>query len=344
MGLHDLAALLRAVDRNLAPPLFSGAARERLRRLAFGFPALLGWGIFECRLSDADRVDFFIAPSTQTGGQAAVREAIRAQSGLDRLGLMVPLLAAWTDPESVLHRSVPVIHLEYDLPSDANVERADPFAQCCLQRDFPTLAPVKQSLCDIDHLLRTIFSYVPGYRTRDEVLATMGHCLNALPDGSSIVHAGVMPQRGREEIRTVFSVPLAKLHAWLNEVEWPGDFAALDRLLALISPYWSHIALQCDVGERFGPVLAIDYDEPSLPGTAPLLTEFMQRLVRARVASADKAMAALGWIGTTTHRFADLTLPLCVVRELDVKLVLQADGDLEAKAYLGAYLGYTPYF
>jgi hypothetical protein len=168
--------------------------------------------------------------------------------------------------------------------------------------------------------------------------------MDALPEGANIVHAGVMPQRGRDEIRTVFSLPLTKLNDWLKHLDWPGDFAGLDRLLSLISPYWSHVALQCDVGERLGPVLAVDYDEPSLPAAAPLVQNFMQRIVRAGLARPDKAKASLDWIGTTTHRFPDFDYPLCVVRELDVKLVLQADGDLEAKSYLGAYLGYTPYF
>jgi hypothetical protein len=344
MSLHGLGVLLRAVEPLLVAPLFSTAARERLHRLSAGFPALLGWGMFECRLSDEERVDFLIAPSKDTGGHAAVLEVLRSEQGLARLGSMLPLLRAWIDPASDLHDAVPVIHFEYDLPNDEAASRSDPFAQACVERDFPTLSAATQSRAELELLFHSLFGKIPGYRVRDEIMTMMGRCIDALPPGSNVVHVGVMPQRGRDAIRTVFTIPKEQIRSWLARVEWPGDDAGLDRVMTLIAPDWKTIALQCDVGERLGPVLAIDYDEPSLSADAPHWSEFMQRVVRAGLAREDKAAAALRWIGSSTHRFADLDWPLHVVRELDVKLVLGADGDIEAKSYLGAYLGYTPYF
>jgi hypothetical protein len=344
MSLHGLEVLLRAVEPLLVTPLFSARARERLHRLSTGFPALLGWGMFECRLSDEERVDFLIAPSKDTGGRAAVLEVLQSERGLARLGSMLPLLRAWIDPTSDLHHAVPVIHFEYDLTSDEAALHVDPFAQACVEPDFPTLAAAPQSRAEMEVLFHSLFSKIPGYRLRDEIMTTMGRCIDALPPGSNVVHVGVMPQRGRDAIRTVFTLPKDEIRTWLARVDWPGDYAALDRLMALIAPYWKTLALQCDVGERFGSVLAIDYDEPSLSADAPHWSKFMQRIVRAGIAREDKAAAALGWIGASTHRFPDLDWPLHVVRELDVKLVLDAHGDIEAKSYLGAYLGYTPYF
>ena len=339
MSLHGLGVLLRAVEPLLVSPLFTATARERLHRLSTGFPALLGWGMFECRLSDEDRVDFLIAPSIDTGGHAAVEQVLRTEQGIARLGSMLPLLRAWVDPRSPLHRALPVIHFEYDLTSDEAADRPNPFAQACVERDFPTLSAAPQSAAEMDALLRTFLATIPGYRVSDDIMATMQRCIEALPPGSNVLHAGVMPQRGRDEIRTVFTLPRSELASWLVKVRWPGDFGALDRLLAIIAPYWKTIAIQCDVGAKFGPILAIDYDEPSLSAEMPHWAEFMRRVVQARLAREDKAAAALRWIGSSTHHFADLAFPLHVVRELDVKLVLAQDGSIEAKSYLGAYLG-----
>jgi hypothetical protein len=344
MSLHGLEVLLRAAEPLLVAPLFSTTARERLHRLSEGFPALLGWGMFECRLSEEERVDFLIAPSKDNGGRAAVLEVLQSERGVARLGSMLPLLRAWVDSASDLHQAVPVIHFEYDLASDEAAKRSDPFAQACVEPDFPTLTAAPQSRLEMDVLFRSLFSKIPGYRLRDDIMTTMARCIDALPPGSNVVHVGVMPQRGRDAIRTVFTMPKDAIRSWLARVEWPGDYAALERLMTLVAPYWKTLALQCDVGEHFGPVLAIDYDEPSLSRDAPHWSQFMQRIVQAGVAREDKAAAALRWIGSSTHHFADLDWPLHVVRELDVKLVLGPRGDIEAKSYLGAYLGYTPYF
>jgi hypothetical protein len=57
-------------------------------------------------------------------------------------------------------------------------------------------------------------------------------------------------------------------------------------------------------------------------------------VVACGLAGVEKAEAALRWIGDATGEVAGAPWLVNVQRQLDVKLVLRADGSCEAKAYL----------
>lgn len=150
----------------------------------------------------------------------------------------------------------------------------------------------------------------------------------------TLVHVGTV-RRGRPHTRALFAVPTVKALPWLREQGWPGELDAARDLLHLAARGTSMVSLQLDVIEgALGPRLAVEFYPVGLPMTHPHWTAFLDRLVAMDLAGRCQAEDLQRWASPLqdVHEGRRRTL----LRDVDVKVTLEADGQFHAKGYLSA--------
>ena len=317
----------------IPPRLIDASAWDRICALAAGLPPLFGWGIFECRLREGEnRVDALFCISRREGGRAALTQWLAQDHQRSTLGPAGRFLGAWLETGGLLEAEVPLAWLEYDLPGSGPDE---PFVQFCVDREYPNahrspaLTPLR---------LRSLAQQGLGLllgRSPDSVrLAMLERCVERLPLGGRILHLGVMPRRGTDDIRMLAAIPTSQAAAWLDAIAWPGDPRQLSLMMDLIGDRFSRLSVQLDVGTSIGPQLAIEFPMTTRPDRDPAWVDFMDRLAEAGLCHPAKAQSALDWIGEETVDLPDAEWLVSIDRRLDVKVIANERGALEAKAYL----------
>ncbi|WP_394836669.1 hypothetical protein LVJ94_07150 [Pendulispora rubella] len=327
MAFLPPSALVQAVAPFVSSALVSLPASARIGAHTARLPPVFAWGIFECRLAPDDmRVDMLFRVSRRGGGEDKLAEEwprIEAE-----LGPIAEFLRAWRDPNGALARS-PLFWVEHDLlPGGPSA----PFVQFCVDPRYPegraALPPA-----ELRALAKAGVAPLLGDEPDAGPLDLLAQCAARLPENASVLHVGVMPYRGRRDLRVLAGVPIARTWEWLAAIGWPGDRAHAFDWLDLLGGHFTHASVQLDLGEAVRPTLALEFPLPR-SGDDPAWKRFMAGLVARGLADVEKAESALRWIGDATGQVTGAPWLVHVQRQLDVKLVLRADGTCEAKAYL----------
>ena len=327
MAFLPPSALVQSVAPYVSSALVSQPASARIRAHTARLPPIFAWGIFECRLAaDDTRVDMLFRVSRRGGGDEKLAEAWpRVQ---EELGPVAAFLHAWRTARGALAR-IPLFWIEHDLLATGP---SAPFVQFCVDPRYPegreALPPA-----ELRALARAGVALLLGDEPDAGSLDRLAQCAARLPEHASILHVGVMPYRGTRDLRVLAGVPIARTWEWLAAIGWPGDRARAFEWLELLGEHFTHASVQLDLGEAVRPTLALEFPLPR-SGEDPAWKRFMASVVACGLADAEKAEAALQWIGDATGELPGAPWLVNVQRQLDVKLVLRADGSCEAKAYL----------
>jgi len=330
-----LSEFVRVVVPHLRSALISTIARERLSRAARQVPSsdLAG---FECALDEARRTADLIVRlppagfDIPTGGGALWR---RIHSLSVRL----------RDNLAPHFESVNVMGLEYDVPSDDTA--------------IPPPALFFELNSDVGREGRTphliaLTGELFGRSAMRATAALLRRCVEALPADSAPFQLGAMLSRPGEAVRLVISdVPPHCLLAYLRDIAWKGDERSVSNVVNALSPYVDSFALSMDLAHVVHPRIGLEcYVSPG-SGFLPGWRRLLDRLVEFELCSAAKADGLLAWSGVCQEstcpdvwpphlRWGDRLLgpraTSVIARTLGhVKVVVQPERPLEAKAYLG---------
>ena len=319
----------------LPASLVSGTALQRIDTLARQLPALSTGG-FECRLG-APRmaVDFHVgflrnlAPS--------LPDDLR---GHPTWQVVEAFCRDWVDPGSVLYGGVDNMILEFDVGThEASVPVPAVFIslKAAAARDARTV---------VESVLERLG--VP----RDSGRRTcVSRCLDALPPHARIAHLGAMASRSAQLLRlNVGGVTPNLVPSYLTRIRWPGLATELDALVRNVTPYVDHIELAIDVSDTVLPRIGVECFLRKSPPDEPRWPALLDHLVTADLCSSDKRDGLLSWPGLMqrdgqpgswpghlgmSELFMQSHARSVFVRRLNhVKLVYEAGGPVEAKAYL----------
>ncbi|MGK4009179.1 hypothetical protein WMF31_41655 [Sorangium sp. So ce1036] len=341
--IQPIPGLLAAVDPFLSGILASPAARRRIAERVTNLPPIWSQSCIECRLAPQaeDRCDLLFCASRQGGGQRALAARLRSGRPIPELGRAHRFWEAWADPESEIGRNVPVVWLEID---DTPEDRApDPFVFMTLDPAYESAPTASTGLSPeraralAEEGLRLMLDDAPDPAALD----LLERCARLLPEGGYMLHLTTMPQRGSRDLRVSAVMPAHQILSWLDAIGWPGDTRTLALMLDLLGLPRGLLAVHFEIGDAVRPTVALDFKSRARPNESPVWRGLLDRLVDLGACDRARGQAALDWAGTQLVDLPEAAWSMRVQRELMFKLRVQADGSLEAKAYLGIFSSYA---
>jgi len=309
--------------------LVDATAWKRIESLSAALPPVWDAGCFEIRLgAGCGQVDFQVCAHGAAGRQA-LAQALASGHPLPGGESARPQIQEWIGPETEIARRSPVLWLEYDLPGDEVRPPVlffggfGPLASARVPRPGEIRRWMKRWL-DL--------AAPPPDENRLDLLE---HCLRALPRGSlPRFLATLRPARASDDLRLVAGLPTPGIGDWLREIGWPGEPRRLEWALEARGGF-PEAQVHVDVGESIRPGLGIE-----LTASPSLWPRFIQRLGALGLCD-ERGTAVLDWLGRDKILPPGARWPSAVDRRVMVKLVLDCEGALSAKAYLIFQAGYT---
>lgn len=264
----------------------------------------LSWFVLERHLTDGQRPPDLIVLVEGDAGRAALRAHAAAPPSIRRLA------EAWVTPNSPLF---PLVTFTFEF--DAGSSGA-PVVFAALQPAVGVRPPPEFLDAALPHFLAL---------AETEVAASLSPILAAMPERSYAVHVGSLRPRGAPGVRLVASVFRPRIGEFLTGAGWPGDIPRALELAGALGANAGWMNVHLDAGADVGPRLGLEVFYPGGPGRDARWDPALQFLEREAAPQADALRGLGGWYRSTGR----------TLRMIGVKLVIEPDGTLRGKAYLG---------
>jgi hypothetical protein len=175
-----------------------------------------------------------------------------------------------------------------------------------------------------------------GNRIANSTWRSVETCFGAMPAGGHVFQIGVWLARPLDGLRVcVHGIPIKQIPSYLSSIGWRGDGARLQKMLPCLDRLTHSVAIDLDLVQEVLPRLGIEClpVEARRPEFDTRWKVLLDSLVADGLCTHSQQAALLSWPGYNHRR---LIWPSVFVRGLNhVKLVLEPNGEVQAKAYFG---------
>lgn len=312
----------------------------RLRDLATRLPPVISHFYLECRLGSNSQVDFHTCITARDGRPLLAKHIARPESFFHDQGALRSFLTDWQCPDSPLNHGVPLLWLEYD---EAQMIAPHPVPNIlfCVEPEFATgnwrathSDAVKRTWAACERGLQILAAsrYDAGTRKR------IRQCHDLAAESGRVLHVSFMQGRRDPLIKLNILLPVADIGRFLEEIDWPGRSGPVRQLLSQLLAEDNYAKLDVAFGDHVAPTLGLEFFSSSDSGQQQI--DHVERMSRLPRESVEKLEALHDWPGSESVYYEKQKWPMRLVRWLDTKIILDAEGCCEAKAYLG----YSPRF
>jgi hypothetical protein len=316
---------LDSVAKYLPRELVSRAAFVAIRGIARRLPPLPTIG-FEAHLGPrASGVDFAVCirPSERyhLSGEGLWTDLELADKSpvWNRLR---ELTSRWGDPACCLNRGIYNLWLEFDVQFAIT---SVPNVLIGLRGGLDTVTVAQETT-----------ELLLGERIKGSTWRSVERCFGALPAGGHVFQIGVWLSRSLEGLRVcVHGVSVNQIPSYLAAIGWRGDSGRLQKMFPYLNRLTHSVAIDLDLVGEVLPRLGIEClpVEKRLPEFDSRWKALLDNLVADGLCTNAQEEGLLAWPGCNQRRLIWSSL---FVRGLNhVKLVLEPDGKLKAKAYFG---------
>ncbi|HXJ19725.1 MAG TPA: hypothetical protein VMT03_05780 [Polyangia bacterium] len=324
--------ILKAVEADLPEEAIGREALEDCSSVASRLPSGVRSYYLECRLDDDPQVDFLVQ---FTDRLQACRDlqAVLPASPSRSWEQNVSLFRRWSDDATPL-REVPFLWLEYDIDADFDsvIPEASPsigvergyFSRYRERPDSDNAGALRRASAG----LAALASPAPS----DVLQATVDRCVRALPARGALIYVSWMITRTPSCLKLYLALPKTEVLAYLARIGWRGDEERVRRVIET----------------QYGPVqetafIDVSVDDRVLSRVGFALSQLHRREMERfteQWACVDvppectrKMAAVRRWPGIAEMRLDGQRSWLH--RWLDLKFILEENGRLRPKAYLG---------
>jgi hypothetical protein len=233
--------------------------------------------------------------------------------------------------------------LELDVSGAADT-RATPSVFITFRDGDAGLAPAAAAI-ERHELAVDALEQLWGHPVPEAMRARLQRCHQLLPRGGELFAVGAMLARQWEAARVCFkNVALRAVPPLLEDLEWPGAMPEVRQWLDALAPRVDRIFINLDIGTTVFPTLGLECKfrrpAPEEPRWPALLAYLQDR----GLCRDEKRRGLLYWPGPL---YSEQVLEgETWVSSFDnmlthVKVGFRLDGTIEAKAYIGAWRGYS---
>lgn len=329
--------VLRSVDHAALRPLVDAGSHARILAVMDELSVPVQTVCYECRLRSGDaRVDVAVC--------LFVLRTMGVDDMLGRLGQRhrtdaawhrcLAFLAEWSHPASPLALQVPFVCVAFDLPGDPEAVPA-PALSLCVDREFfarqlgfPVTSGVPAS--EVLAVVNACHARLRGEPLPAASRALLARCL-AGGDGVVARHVSFMLSRTPATCKLDVRLPVESVAPLLRRIDWPGDIPSIAARIRELMPWQGQVQLNLVLHPALGSILEVEI----LTGRAEVGDDkrmsLLHRLVEAGLCDPTKAEALRdAWSHPVSRRHG-----LIVARSWYLKVRLEGDRMVEAKAYLG---------
>lgn len=205
----------------------------------------------------------------------------------------------WIKPNSLLHRSVDNVWLEFDINGKP------------LAIPIPCIfLALKEETARQSYWLQEIISSWP-FQLNNELISrkiksNLWRCAEYLPDAAWITHLGAMLSRSNAGVRVnIRGIAPDKLLNYLQKIGWQEDTNQLNQLGKIISSleqFVDYIVLTFDVGETISPRIGLECFLTKQPPSEPRWQLFLEYLVANNLCTPEKQKGLLAWPGISQKK------------------------------------------
>ena len=257
--------------------------------------------------------------------------------------------SGWNDIHSVVEGWVrnydvgvaPYAFLEFDTKSGAHgLATPSMFLRASEIAQFPSLdgdgdvsSIIRERRTGLAFRLLDLLQRGPIGSASRSILEQM---LAALPDGSVLLHIGIMFSRSNE-IRVHVGVPSHAVEEYLDAISWPGSWETVARVLGRYASAESLTILQLELKELVSPGIGIEFSPGSGlgHGRSRGWSTLVERLVEDGLCDAATNDLLAAWPKVRRRRLSPEAWPCTIRQDIShVKITVRPDQPLRAKAYL----------
>jgi hypothetical protein len=314
------AAVFAEIEPRVPASLVDSTRLASCRRVASTLRGTPTSYYLECRLDDDPQADFLVMFCDRADA-ASCADAPPGTAWVSNL----PVLTAPAEPEEV-----PFVWLEYDVDERFDRERPQPSVSIGLERGYldrywraPAVA-----IEDVSRRARRALALLG----RGDSQPLLARCASAIPPGGSLVYLSVMTARPRALVKLYVSIPKGRTVKFLRTIGWRGDLTAVDALVRrAYAPMADTVFADLSLGETVLPRLGLAFSQ--LHRREMETFDPCWSWLPMATALPEKRRALASWPGQAEARIDGWRT--CVHRWVDLKAVLDGDGNVRWKAYLG---------
>lgn len=344
---NSLADLLDVIVNPYIPDrLISEQHKKWIRSIAEPLPVgLTDFFGYECRLQDSTPASDFLLCVSQDPGCKILTDAkkwlLPAWLGVPEWKRLSNFAEIWEHHDSYIEK-VENMWLEFDI------------------REAPTNMPIpsvffkpRKSLLSKNADTVWVFDVLErlsGVVVSEKICQQFNHCIHSLPEKSFVFQVATMMSRKNNPLRLcIRDIAPGDLFSYLEKIGWKGDREQIVQQLSWLRYFIDDIAINIDVDEDgVGPIIGLECYTSY--GNMLRNIKFLNELVDREFCLPEKCEDILkyhGWICANNH-LKDWPIHLAIQSAFlvsdkvsvfwrflhHVKFVIEANRDIEAKAYL----------
>lgn len=359
----SFADYLEMLEPDVPTQLVAESCFTRIKELASHLPGFLAFSPFgfECPLGeDEAEADFLFSLQACNSGHLLLAGEMK-EHDFDKSLFKIPQWSRarrfgelWANPPDPLFSGIDNVWMEFDLASAPITQ--DAYAPSFFCAPFKSLSDIQIDHLGVDealNVLATVFLKLNDSYPPAACLQQWKHCLEILPNIRSLYEVGFMiarPDSNTLRLCIVFT-KWHTLKVLLHGLGWSGDFRNLDSFFKRLNTFFDHFTLHIDLGKTIGGKIGIECMFPYLgwPVGEQRWSSFLDLLTGEGLCRTIKRNALRQYPGYRATNMHACPIPLknIAYRQFPlyrsffvriiyhIKLVLDASGEWQAKAYIG---------
>jgi hypothetical protein len=157
----------------------------------------------------------------------------------------------------------------------------------------------------------------------------------AVAHGGGTRHLSIMRGRPGSPGKMYVALPKSTFKRWLFDIEWPGDVEGSVSLGNDVCAASVRVNVDLELAPNLTPRIGFEIFGDPEPGRDPQRSGALEIARSLGLISTRQVAALQRWSGVVRKRLGGDVWPTTLQRWLDLKFVLNANEDVELKAYLG---------
>ncbi|MDG6218969.1 MAG: hypothetical protein QCI00_05975, partial [Candidatus Thermoplasmatota archaeon] len=217
---------------------------------------------FESRLTSKNaKSDYLIAVSSSKGEREALLNIIKTGRLPNKFlnnqewGNVGVFTEKWADPSSILFNNILGLWLEFDTSNMSyNSEIPNVFLQI-----RKTRIDTKEDQQKFKFITKQALPLLTGHSLPKKIEENLIKAVKKIPEGTSLIHVGVMLSRQINGIRIVINrIKPEQIMPYLQSIGWKDKNDELSKTINEISKYTSRLILHITVGDKIDSKIGIE--------------------------------------------------------------------------------------